>query len=102
MRTMGVCFLLVAVACGAAHAVEFRTGDRIVIGGRIEKIHGGYEPVPGPRQVAEGIVKTFDLRTGEPRQTVELDAAPVASGLAAACGRVFAACEDGSLRCLSE
>jgi hypothetical protein len=77
-------------------------GDRIVIGGRIEKIHGGYEPVPGPRQVAEGIVKTFDLRTGEPRQTVELDAAPVASGLAAACGRVFAACEDGSLRCLSE
>jgi outer membrane protein assembly factor BamB len=77
-------------------------GDTAAVGGRLEGRHGSGEPVPGPRKVAEGIVRTFDARTGAPRQAIELDAAPVVSGLAAAAGRLYVACEDGSLRCLGE
>lgn len=76
-------------------------GDSVVVGGRIRSRAHQSEPVPGMRDVAEGVVRTFDLRTGEPRQSIELDAAPVVSGLAAAAGRLYITCEDGSLRCLA-
>ena len=76
-------------------------GDTVVVGGRIRGRAQQSDPIPGLRQVAEGVIKTFDARTGEPRQTLELDAAPVVSGLAAAGGRLYVACEDGSLRCFA-
>ncbi|MBM4032326.1 MAG: hypothetical protein FJ291_11120 [Planctomycetes bacterium] len=75
-------------------------GDSVVVAGRIKGRAHQPDPVPGMRQVAEGVLKTFDLRTGEPRQAIELAAAPVVSGLAAAGGRLYVTCEDGSLRCL--
>jgi hypothetical protein len=40
----------------------------------------------------------LDEAACEPRQTIELDAAPVVSGLANAGDRLYATCEDGSLR----
>ena len=76
-------------------------GDAVIVGGRIKGRAHQTDAVPGMREVAEGVVKTFDLRTGEPRQTIELDAAPVVNGLAAAGGRLYVTCEDGSLRCLA-
>jgi outer membrane protein assembly factor BamB len=74
-------------------------GDTVVVAGRLKGTAGGNDPAPTARQVAAGVLRTYDLRTGEPRQTLDLDAAPVVSGLAAAYGRVYVACEDGSLRC---
>lgn len=74
-------------------------GDTVVVAGRLRGIWGNKEPTPTARQVAPGVLRSFDLRTGEPRQTLELDAAPVVSGLSVAYGRIYAACEDGSLRC---
>jgi hypothetical protein len=78
------------------------SGETVVVAGRFKGSGAGSEPAPTARDVAPGVLRTFDLRTGEPRQTLELDAAPVVSGLAAAYGRVYVACEDGSLRCLGE
>jgi len=76
-------------------------GDTVVVGGRLKGRAHQSAPIPGMREVAEGVIKTFDLRTGQPRQTIELDAAPVVSGLAAAQGRLYVACEDGSLLCFA-
>jgi outer membrane protein assembly factor BamB len=76
-------------------------GDTAVVGGRLKGRAHQSDPIPGMRGVAEGVIKTFDLRSGEPRQTLELDAAPVVSGLAAAGGQLYITCEDGSLRCFS-
>ena len=76
-------------------------GDTVVVGGRIKGRAHQPDPAPGMRDVAEGVIRTFELRTGAPRQNVELDAAPVVSGLAAAGGRLYVACEDGSLRCFA-
>lgn len=76
-------------------------GDVVLVGGRLKSQAGQNVPAPSLREVAEGVVKTFDLRTGAPLQTIELDAAPVVSGLAVAGGRLYATCEDGSVRCFS-
>ena len=73
--------------------------DTVVVAGRLVGIVAGNDPPPTARDVAPGVLRTYDLRTGEPRRELELDAAPIVSGLAAAYGRLYVACEDGSLRC---
>ncbi len=46
-----------------------------------------------------GHLEVFDLARGERIGSIELDAAVINNGLAVAAGRLYAVCEDGTLRC---
>jgi len=53
------------------------------------------EPISGRLQVVS-------LPAGEPVARVEIDTAVINNGLAVAAGRLFASCEDGTVRCYGE
>jgi len=49
-----------------------------------------------------GLLSVIDLKTGREITRLALDAAVINNGLAVAGGKLFAVCEDGTIRCYSD
>jgi hypothetical protein len=72
-----------------------RAGNKLLLGGRpCEDTLAAY------RGDAGGILVALAVEDGSSLTSVPLESPPVWDGLAAASGRVYAACQDGSVICL--
>ena len=88
-----------------------READSLALGGRFAYVASeghlmrewGREMRPRPRwrkgEAIPGHIEAFSVPDGEQLAHIQVDGAVINNGLAVAGGRLYAACEDGTLRC---
>ena len=94
--------------------VPGRAGDSLALGGDLAYVasegnltrpwgHDGKSTRPRMRwtkgEAIPGHLEIFDIREGERRVHLQIDSAVINNGLAVANGRLYACCEDGTIRC---
>jgi hypothetical protein len=88
-----------------------READSLAVGGRRAHVASeghlmrewGREMRPRPRwrkgEAIPGHIEAFSVPAGEPLAHIQIDSAVINNGLAVAGGRLYATCEDGTVRC---